>query len=163
MNPIATPASAAVPPASSIFIPTAEASQCVDATMPKVPKSSGRVLKSMAAPFCLPNTPGIEWPMRQRNISDTDAYTPFDHFFVGGVRSLSRVIGMKRLTKPFWNRWRAGDIHDDVLFDFLSSIKSLDDWPSAAEQMVRQAQADLAAQRGGMRPDEEIATLRRLS
>ena len=41
-----TAASNALPPASSIRIPTADASQCVEATMPKVPTSSGRVVNT---------------------------------------------------------------------------------------------------------------------
>ncbi len=57
--------------------------------------------------------------MSNRNVSDTEAYTPFDHFFVNTLRSVSKMVSMKRLTKPFWNRWRAGDVGDDVLFDFL--------------------------------------------
>ena len=45
MKPVATAASNAFPPCSSTAIPAADASQCVDATMPKVPRSSGRVEK----------------------------------------------------------------------------------------------------------------------
>ena len=41
VNPAATAASKALPPRSSTDIPAAEASQCVEATMPKVPRSSG--------------------------------------------------------------------------------------------------------------------------
>ena len=44
-NPAATAASNALPPRSSTAIPAAEASQWVEATMPKVPESSGRVVK----------------------------------------------------------------------------------------------------------------------
>ena len=39
-----TAASNALPPRSSVAIPAADASQCVDATMPNVPRSSGRVV-----------------------------------------------------------------------------------------------------------------------
>ncbi len=45
VSPVATAASNALPPRSSTDIPAAEASQCVDATMPNVPRSSGRVVK----------------------------------------------------------------------------------------------------------------------
>src|SRR3954451_241050 len=44
-NPVATAASNALPPRSSTDIPTPEASQCVEATIPNVPRSSGRVVK----------------------------------------------------------------------------------------------------------------------
>ena len=43
-RPAATAASNAFPSCSSTAIPAAEASQCVEATMPKVPASSGRVV-----------------------------------------------------------------------------------------------------------------------
>lgn len=101
--------------------------------------------------------------MPSPNISDTEAYSRFDHFFVLGLRSLSRVVGMKRLTRPFWNRWRAGDVGDDVLFAFLNSIGSLDDWPEAALAMLARAEAELAAARPGLSPEAEVAALRRLS
>src|SRR6185436_16279828 len=45
---IATPASKALPPRSSTPIPTAVPIQCVDATTPKVPSISGRVVKGPA-------------------------------------------------------------------------------------------------------------------
>lgn len=101
--------------------------------------------------------------MAGSNISDTEAYTPFDHFFVQGARALSRVLGMRRMTRPFWDRWRAGDVGDDVLFAFLDDIRSLDDWPDAAERMLARAEADLAARRPAMDRPQEIAALRRLS
>ena len=44
VNPVATAASNALPPRSSTAMPAADASQCVDATMPNVPRSSGRVV-----------------------------------------------------------------------------------------------------------------------
>ena len=46
-SPAATAASNALPPRSSTAIPAADASQCVEATMPKVPESSGRVVKAI--------------------------------------------------------------------------------------------------------------------
>src|SRR5215831_8668938 len=48
VNPAATAASKALPPSSSTAIPAADASQCVEATMPKVPRSSGRVVNAIA-------------------------------------------------------------------------------------------------------------------
>ena len=46
-SPAATAASNAFPPRSSTAIPAADASQCVEATIPKVPLSSGRVVKAI--------------------------------------------------------------------------------------------------------------------
>src|ERR1041385_1897160 len=44
VNAVATPASKALPPFSSVAIPTAVAIQCVEVTTPKVPSISGRVV-----------------------------------------------------------------------------------------------------------------------
>ena len=46
-KPAATAASKAFPPRSSTAIPAADASQWVEATMPNVPLSSGRVVKAI--------------------------------------------------------------------------------------------------------------------
>jgi len=43
-RPVATAASNALPPDSSTAIPAADASQCVEATIPNVPASSGLVV-----------------------------------------------------------------------------------------------------------------------
>src|SRR5271170_7021343 len=50
-SPAATAASKALPPRSSTAMPAAEASQCVEATMPNVPASSGRVVNSGIPPM----------------------------------------------------------------------------------------------------------------
>src|ERR1700678_1796051 len=50
-SPAATAASNALPPRSSTAMPAAEASQCVEATMPNVPASSGRVVNSGISPM----------------------------------------------------------------------------------------------------------------
>ena len=42
-----------------------------------------------------------------KNVADTQAYTLFDHVFVQTVRALSAVVGLKRVTQPFWSRWYA--------------------------------------------------------
>src|SRR5881409_1958409 len=44
VNAVATPASNALPPFSSVAMPTAVAIQCVEVTTPKVPSISGRVV-----------------------------------------------------------------------------------------------------------------------
>ena len=57
-KPAATAASNAFPPRSSTAIPAADASQCVEETIPKVPRSSGRVVKAVRARAtlrCSPN------------------------------------------------------------------------------------------------------------
>src|SRR6266511_1096440 len=47
VKPAATAASKALPPRSRTAIPAALASQCVEATMPNVPRSSGRVVNKV--------------------------------------------------------------------------------------------------------------------
>src|SRR3546814_6705804 len=42
----------ALPPRSSIAMPAAEASQCVEETTPKVPRISGRVVNMPCRPVC---------------------------------------------------------------------------------------------------------------
>src|SRR5262249_43186255 len=55
---VATAASNAFPPRSSIAMPAAEASQWVDATIPKVPRSSGRVVNLIGSTLTLPRRRG---------------------------------------------------------------------------------------------------------
>ncbi|MGB8814404.1 MAG: hypothetical protein WCC57_14590, partial [Paracoccaceae bacterium] len=56
-----------------------------------------------------------------------------------------------------------GDVGDDVLFDFLGSMRSLDDWQGAAERLMAGAAAAFQAERAGLNQSAEIAGLRRLS
>ena len=51
VNAVATAASKALPPFSSIAMPTAVAIQCVEATTPKVPSISGRVVNGLGLMF----------------------------------------------------------------------------------------------------------------
>jgi pimeloyl-ACP methyl ester carboxylesterase len=97
------------------------------------------------------------------NVSHTEAYTIYDHVFLKALRSVSRVFSVTQLTRPFWNRWRAGDTGDDVLFGFLDSIRNLDDWPQAAARMIQRETTAFAAERTNLSLDAEIAALRRLS
>jgi alpha-beta hydrolase superfamily lysophospholipase len=98
-----------------------------------------------------------------RNISDTEAYTLFDHVFSKTVRSLSAVVGLRRITQPFWNRWLASGIESDVIFEFLDSVGTIDNWASVAERVVSAREATFLAHRPELGREEEIAGLRRLS
>src|ERR1700758_4534518 len=53
---VATPASKALPPFSSVAIPTAVAIQCVDVTTPNVPSISGRVVNGFGLMTLMPET-----------------------------------------------------------------------------------------------------------
>src|SRR5271157_1023156 len=63
-SPAATAASNALPPCSSTASPAAEASQCVEATMPNVPASSGLVVNSGISPMTRSShQAGARWPV----------------------------------------------------------------------------------------------------
>ncbi len=98
-----------------------------------------------------------------RNISDTEAYTLFDHVFSKTVRSLSAVVGLRRITQPFWNRWLASGVERAVIFGFLDAVGTIDNWASTAERVVGRKEAAFAAQRAVLGPDGEIAGLRELA
>jgi dienelactone hydrolase len=98
-----------------------------------------------------------------KNVSDTEAYTFYDFFFSKALRSLSNVVGVKRITRPFWDRWRASNIDDATLFRFLDGIATIDNWASVASRIVDEEIATFARSRAGLSRDEEIAGLRRLS
>ena len=55
---VATAASKALPPLSSIAMPTAVAIQWVEATTPNVPSISGRVVKGLGLMFFIDLLPG---------------------------------------------------------------------------------------------------------
>ena len=98
-----------------------------------------------------------------KNISDTEAYTTFDHVFSKTVRSLSSVIGLKRVTQPFWNRWLASGVGEDVVFEFLDSVGTIDNWATTAAPIVERKIAELDVARLGMSPEATVTALRRLS
>ncbi|MFZ2099456.1 MAG: alpha/beta hydrolase [Oricola sp.] len=98
-----------------------------------------------------------------KNVSDTEAYTPFDHFFLKALRSISHVVSVRKLTQPFWGRWRASGVGDDVLFGFLGSIRNLDDWPKAARAMLESESTAFERRRSSLGRDQTVRELRRLS
>lgn len=98
-----------------------------------------------------------------RNLSDTEAYTVYDHVFSKTVRSLSHVVGVRKLTQPFWDRWRASDIGDDTIFRFLEGVGTIDNWPSVGLRLAREEIAAFERLRPTLTRNEEIAGLRRLS
>jgi dienelactone hydrolase len=98
-----------------------------------------------------------------KNVSDTEAYTFYDFFFSKAVRSLSNVVGVKRITRPFWDRWRASNIDDATIFRFLDGVATIDNWASVAGRIVDDEIAAFAGRRAGLTRDAEVAGLRRLS
>src|SRR5918994_1262311 len=88
VSPVATAASNALPPPSSTRIPTADASQCVEATMPKVPTSSGRAVKGVTA-IRGPPSPGQPLGAEARADVDVD----LAQRAVAGVDEAVRRVG----------------------------------------------------------------------
>lgn len=98
-----------------------------------------------------------------KNVSDTEAYTVYDFLFSQAVRSLSSVVGVKRITRPFWNRWRASGIGDATIFRFLERISTVDGWASVAGRVVDEEVEDFSRRRANLSHDELVTGLRRLS
>ncbi len=98
-----------------------------------------------------------------KNISDTEAYSLFDHVFSKTVRSLSAVLGLRRITQPFWNRWLSSGVEPEVIFEFLDGVGTIDNWASTAKSVVLSKEAAFVAERSTLSHEEEIAGLRRLS
>lgn len=98
-----------------------------------------------------------------RNIAETQAYTVFDHVFVHTVRALSRVVGLKRVTQPFWNRWFASGVDEDVILQFLDEVGTIDNWAATAQGVIARKTADYEAAHPAMSQPERIAALRKLS
>jgi alpha-beta hydrolase superfamily lysophospholipase len=98
-----------------------------------------------------------------RNVADTQAYTLFDHIFVHTVRALSSVVGLKRVTQPFWNRWFASGVDEDVILQFLDEVGTIDNWAATAESVIARKLADYERAAPAMTPAETVAALRKLS
>ena len=98
-----------------------------------------------------------------KNVSDTQAYTLFDHVFVQTVRALSAVVGLKRVTQPFWARWFASGIDEDVILEFLDEVGTIDNWATTARSVIARKQAEFDDKSADMDQAERIAGLRKLS
>jgi len=71
-----------------------------------------------------------------KNVADTETYTVFDHVLSKTVRSLSHVVGLRKITQPFWARWLASGIRPEVIFQFLDELRTIDGWATAAGRIV---------------------------
>jgi pimeloyl-ACP methyl ester carboxylesterase len=98
-----------------------------------------------------------------KNRDETATYTFFDHAFSKTVRSLSRVVGLRTITQPFWARWLASGVSRDVIFRFLDQLGSIDGWASIATRVVGEEVARFEVARNGLSESKRIATLRELS
>ena len=98
-----------------------------------------------------------------KNISDTGAYTVYDFVFSKAARTLSNFIGVNRIIRPFWDRWRASGIDDETIFRVLDGIATIDNWATVAGQVVDAEIAAFDKERTGLSREQEVAALRRLS
>lgn len=98
-----------------------------------------------------------------KNIAETQAYTVFDHVFVHTIRTLSSVVGLKRITQPFWNRWFASGVDEDVILQFLDELGTIDNWANTAEAVIARKVAAYEREVGAMNPAQQVSALRKLS
>lgn len=98
-----------------------------------------------------------------KNIAETQAYTLFDHVFVHTVRALSSVVGLKRVTQPFWNRWFASGVDEDVILQFLDELGTIDNWANIAEAVIARKVAAYDREVGAMSPAQRVTAMRKLS
>lgn len=98
-----------------------------------------------------------------RNLAETQAYSLFDHIFVHTVRALSSVVGLKRVTQPFWNRWFASGVDEDVILQFLDEVGTIDNWAATAETVIERKRAEYERAAPDMTPAQKVTALRKLS
>ncbi len=98
-----------------------------------------------------------------KNSDETATYTFFDHAFAKTVRSLSRVVGLRKITQPFWARWLASGVSREVIFRFLDELGSIDGWSTLATRVVDDEVVRFEAARAAMSEAELIVALRELS
>ncbi|WP_367188458.1 alpha/beta hydrolase family protein [Burkholderia sp. Ed8] len=98
-----------------------------------------------------------------RNLSETETYSFTDHILSRAVFALSRVVGVKNITRPFWNRWRAALFDQNTLDRFLAAMHGLADWPTKGMEFLHGEIRQVEAMLPGMSDDEAIAHYRRLS
>lgn len=98
-----------------------------------------------------------------RNLSDTQAYSFADHVLSRAVYAMSRVVGVRNITRPFWNRWRAALIDQDTLARMLAAIGDLENWPDAGSRFLEQEVRAFESRRESLPAAQQISEYRRLS
>ena len=98
-----------------------------------------------------------------KNVADTETYTIFDHVLSKTVRSLSHVVGLRKITQPFWARWLASGIRPEVIFQFLDELGTIDGWATAAARIVGQEIRRFQDLSSSLPQDQRAAKLRELS
>ena len=98
-----------------------------------------------------------------KNSDETATYTYFDHVFSNTVRSLSHIVGLQKITQPFWARWLASGVSRDVIFRFLDQLGSIDGWASVATRVVGEEVTGFQTKQAGLSEPQRVAALRELS
>jgi dienelactone hydrolase len=101
--------------------------------------------------------------LTMRNFGEAQAYSLSDHLLSRSVFALSRVVGVRNVTRPFWNRWRAALIDEDTLDRFLSSIGGLADWPTNGWAFLQNEVQRVERAAQAMTDEDRIKAWRRLS
>ena len=98
-----------------------------------------------------------------RNFGEVQAYSLSDHLLSRSVFALSRVVGVRNVTRPFWNRWRAALIDENTLNRFLSAIGGLADWPTNGWAFLQNEAQGVERAEPAMSDEDRIKAWRRLS
>lgn len=86
-----------------------------------------------------------------------------DYFLQESSHWLAHVVGVRTITRPFWNRWRASLLGEDTIMRFLNSIDDFEDWAACARRMIAEEEADLERDLPTLDKTARVARLRRLS
>jgi pimeloyl-ACP methyl ester carboxylesterase len=73
------------------------------------------------------------------------------------------VVGLKKITQPFWNRWLASGVDEAIIFRFLDSVGTIDAWAQTAKSVVREEIDAFEKRRAGLTTEQEVRQLRDLS
>lgn len=100
---------------------------------------------------------------RERNVGDTRSYSYLDHTVSSAAYHLSRIFGVRQITRPFWVRWRTSVIGEPMLSNFLNAIRDLDAWPAEALKIADGEREAFDRSRESMPAEQQVEQLRRLS
>ena len=103
----------------------------------------------------------VDRPMQ--NSAATDTYTFFDHALSRTARSLSFVIGLRRITQPFWARWLSSGVRPEAIFRLLDQLRSIDGWTNLSSKVIDEDVAAFRAVEPGLSPAARVTALRELS
>lgn len=98
-----------------------------------------------------------------KNVSNTGTYNFYDFVFSKALRSLSHVVGLRKITQPFWSRWLASGVRSEVIFRFLDRLGSIDGWATAAREATEEEIARYHKELPKLDTKQKVTLLRELS